>query len=94
MTDETYCQKNLSWVVPEKLCGSSCPGNGSIFELEVDLNYLASIGISGIISLNESGLDSNQIQKKSMQHLILPVADHYGYSSHFFISIIINYLRV
>ena len=79
MTDVTYCEKNLSWIIPNKLCGSSCPGNGSIFELEDDLKYLSSLGITGIVSLNESGLDSNLLKKNSIQHLVLPVVDHYGY---------------
>eukprot|EP01124_Arcella_intermedia_P013362 TRINITY_DN19787_c0_g1_i1.p1 TRINITY_DN19787_c0_g1~~TRINITY_DN19787_c0_g1_i1.p1 ORF type:complete len:164 (-),score=33.66 TRINITY_DN19787_c0_g1_i1:10-501(-) len=76
--EETYLKKNFSWIVENKIAGSSCPGNGQRSILPIDLKWLQSKNVTGIVSLNEAGLDSSVLKGFGMEHLVLPVADHYG----------------
>jgi hypothetical protein len=57
---DSYCQKNLTWVVEDALCGSSCPGNGSVFQLKEDLAYLRTLGIFSFFVISLANRKASQ----------------------------------
>ena len=57
------------------LAGCSCPGANT--PLVTDLLYLQTLGITHILSLNESvSIDTKQIEKNGFFHLHLPIPDY------------------
>lgn len=64
---------NFSFVVPGQLAGMERPGNFD--ELEKDLEFLRSQGITCIVSLTEQKLNADLIARYGFKYIHLPVRD-------------------
>lgn len=63
------------WLVPGCLAGCSRPGGRHATGLDEDLQWLKEQGIGAVISLTESPLPSDALQRHNLEALNLPVPD-------------------
>ncbi len=64
---------NFSFIVPESLAGMALPGRAG--NLTYDLEFLAKQGIKAIVTLTESSIPENHLQKEKMEYLHIPIPD-------------------
>ncbi|NOT20703.1 MAG: ATP-binding cassette domain-containing protein [Sideroxydans sp.] len=65
--------RGFHWIVPGKLAG--CPAPGVSAPIDYDLNLLARTGITKLITLTETDLDQEALQRAGMSNLHMPIFD-------------------
>lgn len=73
--DECYLRKTFSWIDDDhRLAGSSCPGMNS--SMPIDVKFLQDLGITAVVSLNDSELEWAPLTSAGIKHLYVPVRDY------------------
>ena len=72
--------QGFRWVVPGVLAG--CPAPGNMASLDYDLDLLAQAGVSCLITLTETDLDTQALKRHGLRNTHLPIIDREAPSLH------------
>lgn len=70
---EPGAPRGFYWIVPGKLAG--CPAPGVSAPIDYDLSLLARVGITRLVTLTETDLDQDVLQRHHLTNVHLPIFD-------------------